>query len=745
MITCNYLTLNDIVYFKEPTTFAFERGLTFVQGKNNQRKGGVNPSNGAGKSLLFSVLPNILFDASSVVQKNGRRVQKTVFNSPKSYIELGFSTGGNDYQYIKYASKAVVKINGKDVNSRQPRKMLESIIGLTEEEFWATVFCDSRRQQMLQLGTSSERFQFFTNLFRLGVLDENRRKINQELNTLGSERRVLDATQELLNDLTEKLQSIPENAVANADRLTRWLPTATDNLQTMTLQTKEWDNYDAYLESKSASNAVRKQLLELLKGTTSLKEGKLAVTKTLAILTNYERDKAKWDKRTSDYRKVVLRKSELDALNLPVSQYEARLKDKAKLEIVQKPEAIPDVTKLLSIIGKETIDSAKAKLANASAEKKAIQDVLQFLTKNGHQVGICPTCGTHLTKKQLVTITVALDKQILALANKESEAHSLIAAIRKMDRANSIKEQWNAYEEYKVKREKLRAFPFEEIKEYEALISRLAYFSEYDTKEPKVPDTPIDLSIEECEKVEALFTKYSKLLAVTESRYCDKPDYERVSQQDIANLNEKISKYLEKLPKLQSNVALKQEWEKNAKKAKAVIEDKAPKVADIAAYELLQEAYGAKGLKVLMVQSLAKALEKNMNRYSRQIFQENFKFEFAISEGNFSISVIRTAGKTSVASDVRHMSGAESRLFGFLFLLSLLPLIPESRRFNILILDEPDANMDSATREVFREVLLPKLAEIVPSVVCISPNSDMIPHQARVVTVVKDKGVSRLG
>ena len=55
-----------------------------------------------------------------------------------------------------------------------------------------------------------------------------------------------------------------------------------------------------------------------------------------------------------------------------------------------------------------------------------------------------------------------------------------------------------------------------------------------------------------------------------------------------------------------------------------------------------------------------------------------------------------------------------------------------------------DANMDVETREIFRDSLLPRLAKIVPSVIVISPNSDVVPQHARVFTVVKDKGASRL-
>ena len=52
--------------------------------------------------------------------------------------------------------------------------------------------------------------------------------------------------------------------------------------------------------------------------------------------------------------------------------------------------------------------------------------------------------------------------------------------------------------------------------------------------------------------------------------------------------------------------------------------------------------------------------------------------------------------------------------------------------------------MDAETLEAFTKKLLPALAEIVPSVVVITPKNDYVTEGARVVTVVKEKGQSRL-
>jgi DNA repair exonuclease SbcCD ATPase subunit len=100
--------------------------------------------------------------------------------------------------------------------------------------------------------------------------------------------------------------------------------------------------------------------------------------------------------------------------------------------------------------------------------------------------------------------------------------------------------------------------------------------------------------------------------------------------------------------------------------------------------------------------------------------------------------------RNGASSDVRYFSGAESRLFAIVFLLAILPMIPDSRRTNILILDEPTANMDDAALEIFRDVLLPQLQKIVPSVIVVSPNPEIVPQHAPVFTVLKKNGKSKL-
>ncbi len=66
-----------------------------------------------------------------------------------------------------------------------------------------------------------------------------------------------------------------------------------------------------------------------------------------------------------------------------------------------------------------------------------------------------------------------------------------------------------------------------------------------------------------------------------------------------------------------------------------------------------------------MVQRIAAALEANLNKYARLIFSEDFSFQFDVQGGGFNVFVHRKIDGKTIPSDIRHMSGAESRLFIF--------------------------------------------------------------------------------
>jgi DNA repair exonuclease SbcCD ATPase subunit len=156
--------------------------------------------------------------------------------------------------------------------------------------------------------------------------------------------------------------------------------------------------------------------------------------------------------------------------------------------------------------------------------------------------------------------------------------------------------------------------------------------------------------------------------------------------------------------------------------------------------ESLVAAYGPKGIKLNAIHNICSTLENNFNSMSKLIYNEDFSFEVSVSESGIDVIAHRSNG---FMSDIKTLSGAESDNFKLLFLTALLPMIPEDRRTNIVILDEPSSHGDPVTREKFIHTFLPYLCKVIPSVYILEPQIDHYPDAHNLV-VVKKNGVCTL-
>jgi DNA repair exonuclease SbcCD ATPase subunit len=164
--------------------------------------------------------------------------------------------------------------------------------------------------------------------------------------------------------------------------------------------------------------------------------------------------------------------------------------------------------------------------------------------------------------------------------------------------------------------------------------------------------------------------------------------------------------------------------------------------ADAPVLKALIDVHSNKGLKKLMVERCAKMIEQQINKMRRLFFAENFVFEFKYDK-KLEFLVHRKVGKHVMTSDVCKLSGAEQRLFTILLVLARITLLPKTKRTNLLVLDEPEANLGPARQNLFVKAL-PLMNKIVPHIVILSPRTDLQIPNARVYSLIKDKGVTTL-
>jgi DNA repair exonuclease SbcCD ATPase subunit len=163
------------------------------------------------------------------------------------------------------------------------------------------------------------------------------------------------------------------------------------------------------------------------------------------------------------------------------------------------------------------------------------------------------------------------------------------------------------------------------------------------------------------------------------------------------------------------------------------------RLEDLPIYEMLTEAYSNRGLKRIVVQNISKRIQDNLNKYSGLLNSEKVEYEFQVNPTTIDIVAHRQTG----VSDVCELSGAESRVFNFLMPLSIMSMIPEKQRLNMMIMDEPMTNLDEGLKDMFINNFVPSLQTIVPSIFIMEPTA--VKYQAnRTLTAVRKNGTTTL-
>ncbi len=148
-------------------------------------------------------------------------------------------------------------------------------------------------------------------------------------------------------------------------------------------------------------------------------------------------------------------------------------------------------------------------------------------------------------------------------------------------------------------------------------------------------------------------------------------------------------------------------------------------------------------MKRMAIKAISARLMAEVNKYARHVFAEDYTFEFNWDSSQLNLLVNRKYGKKTLTSDVRKLSGAESKLFTIVLVLALLTFVPARKRCNLMILDEPTANFSPETIERFK-ALLPILNKVIPSIIVVTPKTDERYEGAQEFTMLKENGQSIL-
>lgn len=766
MIELTDVELSNVVYFKKAKLDITRHPFVVITGHNKDSRISTETSNGAGKSLLFSSVPNLRYEQTPLASQKSK---KDMLSSSASSITLGLKgNDGKSYKITQTASKFVIERDGTDIQARTiniQKAELERIFPISEEEFYSYIYLQSQRPLAFQIDKPAARLHYITSVFRLDVYDQLKKFFTRKLGEIKNKQVEFD----VLNNQLIKINSLLERLDWSKDKAEE-LEAAQSVIKSLSGDAKK---LQTKIERLKAALAVSERHAKLTKQRKALKP-KLDLKSAKAELELHELVsdyKSEYKTYTAQREQLTTQIAEIGETK-PVEKLEKQIK---KLNDHQAGEEasltmLHEARQFYKQIMRE-VEEATAAVKETGAKLKNV-DVIVTLGPKGYEDeiakysavlqlesivddcadGECPTCQQSVNiqkfKKQIAEAKEAVKKAKQGIKKYRAckELFDLQHKAKKHEFDEKAEQEFLdrrlAYKATEDKLEKLQE-QLHSARQLAKLNARLDELTKpkKPKKEPKYPKKQLLEILEQHSEIKRIDSVLASLeeqhgtidpvelsnsLEEAEKRYA-KIERKYVKAQDTcSSLGSKASEYK----------VLRRERKDAIESLKAL----EPIIAQRGLFKSLEKAYG-KELKVYAANQVLAQIEQNLNRYSNLIFAEPFKFAVHADDKGVHCVVDRGNGKKS---DVRLLSGAESDCFRLLFFYVMLIMVDDTRRTNFAVLDEPDSHMDDTTRSLFIERFIPALRTLVPHVFLITPLSKHAYSECAYVTVVKHKGVSKL-
>ncbi len=742
------LETNGYVFFGKTKLDLDYKGVTVIRAKNLDARKNAPSSNGAGKSLLMGLIPDIFFDCTPT----GKEVKaQSMTKSGSVTVKVNDSEYTLDRTWGKKKSFEIYK-DGKPTKVRTlalATQKAQKILGLSEEEFYSTAYLDVNRPHPLIRGSSARRQEYFTSMFRLQDTDALRKLLLQELRECEkAESTYKELVQQFKNikgetsvDKIRKLESKRDVLKAQVDDFIK-ASTALAELQELMEFKERYASLIKKLAKICEPREVATQLSLLKKERRDLKNG-------IQEAIEYESEKKAADEAKARIKKVH---EKLKLLGLTCDPEKAAkgsrllIKTDTKLQVIQdqvdqlqrKLAKLNDqISEVVSEKSADEVLNSEEKVSDEKYErtqrrKTDLEHELEHSRKFGS--GKCPTCGHDVEARPISEIKEELSKVQARLARwdglrKLRELNSTSLDLQKqIKEANKQKielaQKRDRYDRYDKAHQKLSKLPeVPKIKAKAPEFLRESYEKELEVLESKLQ------VLEQAEPVAELIAKSAKLTEKSIKQY--ESLKAEVAQLEVAS---------SKLAVVEATLEAETEKLKNLRTMRDKALSLKEKAKDTPVIKALLEVYSNKGLKKLMIQRYAAVIQDQLNKFRSVLFSEDFTFELNY-DSQFHILCHRKYGKKVVISDVRKLSGAEGQAFNLLLLLATLSLIPQSRRLNFLVLDEADSSMGPEMLNNFQR-FIPILNKVIPHIIIVTPKTDVVYEGARTITIVKHKGRS---
>ena len=766
MIEALGATLQNVVYFKEGAIdYTDNCGLVVVSGKNLDSRISKKQNNGAGKSLSFSIIPNVVYEATPLASQ--KRVRKDIMGTG-SEAAFTIRNGGHEWRIVQTPSKYLIFKDGVDQEVRglaTQREMIAKIFPLSEDEFYSYVYLQSQRPLDFQIGTPRSRLAYITKVWRLDHFDVMRKYFDKRLSDIKTAKTEFDVLTTQLIQINKSLEKLnwsktKQEKLDAATEVVNSLSSKVKGLQAdaskLRAAKEQIDFYAntlaAYQKAKNKVKFDRSELKEqrdLLRSFETYEEQ----------LVQYQKQLKRWNAKLEELGECKFDADDKEKLRKTKHAVEKNLEKLRDLKAARAKHAeLKEAFEELPKTGKNVGLKEFRQLANKTGRDVAeiFEDEmgilnstlsLEELVHEHDDDGKCPTC--------LQDIDIAkLKKNIQRAKKRKAELKELVKAhktdVERTKIKNALAKLDYCETSYKALKDKTTHAQgkIEELEERKNNARRWEEWTE-ELKSIKKPKEPKGTRFLTEEKIEKQFEYHSESKRLKER-------LEEFDEPPTADgIDGKLKKIEKRLAAVETEYAeafgitadlgnKRSEFKlltKQSKKLDAELSGMRPFIEKRDMYKALINAYGNKGLKLQAARDVLYQLERNLNRFATLIFAEPFKFTVETKNDGVHVRVDRGHNKVS---DVRQLSGAESDSFRLLYMLSSLVMVKDDRRTNFVVLDEPDAHMDEVTRQLFIERYLPFLRTLVPHVFLITPKSKHAYSNCDYLTIVKKGGISRI-
>jgi len=734
MIELKSISLQNIVTYKKAKLILSQSGITIIRG-NNLDTSSKNSANRVGKSLLFTALSSLLYDTTPLDSRSNAKA----IHTKDSFISLELLNKHSFEITQKFKGPSVgydIIRNGVNLDYRtksDAASYIKKIFPVIEPQFFSTVYVSAFREHPLLRGYAPVRRQFFEEIFQLGICDSIRSHFNDKYNAIKDKVVLLDDLNKQASQFTIE-EYKPKNTSKLESRIST-LKSLLKKYEGLSLQQRRADLVKQNIDtSLKCTPAIIAQLKENLRKAI---EDESSYNHKLTNYTKY----CEWRSR---YKNLKNRLDKLESIKEPdvsinydveISKLEDRLDLALKRETLEKELGSRCVKHSLNKI-LELKSKYKYKCDDTVHNLKAINSI--------DDDALCPTCLQRVNKQYKDSIVSTLK------SNHNTYSYRLKSLIEMEDVATIIEKikalpNYGSSKSIKVKLQNLAMLRARHLANREAFITKKKLTAlltqlkdgrpskEIKPDLPKVSSVNLQSTIEKLESQMVYREQYAEYNTEFSLKFLE---------EKCKRLEEKVLKLSNILQDSNTKAAIHAQQLTQKSKIQARIVDLKHKTRNLPIYKALVDAYGPRGIKVEQLSGLVKAFEKNLNLYASLIFAEPIKFEVLVDTNKFDI----IAHRNNSTSDVRLLSGSESRCFILLCLISLLPFIPESKRTNIVVLDELESGMDEVNLNLYLNEFLPRLQSVVPSVFIISPLSPSMVSisGARELLVVKKNNISSI-